>query len=110
MVAAQTFDSIIQQTITSNLNFQLQMSPFSATISLKKTPIKDRSGTPIYLQPSLPPQVKTGVIESKNDFVNLDSNANQQYNFPFPPPGFPIPQLQPQSKAPPYVDTKHAPH
>ena len=111
MVASQTFDSIIQQILTSNLNFQLQMSPFSANISLKKTPIKDRYGAPICLPPSLPshPQVKTEVNEPKNDIVNLDTNANQKYRFPFPPPGFPFPQPQTQSKVCPKDDTKYAP-
>ena len=44
MIAENTFANIIQQVQSSNLNFQLQLSPFSAMISLKKTPVKDKSG------------------------------------------------------------------
>jgi hypothetical protein len=47
LVASQAFDSILQQIQTSNLNFQLQISPFSANISIKKTPIKDKFGVPV---------------------------------------------------------------
>ena len=47
MVASKTFDSILEQILSSNFNFQLQISPFSANISLKKTPIKDLSGSPV---------------------------------------------------------------
>jgi hypothetical protein len=45
MLASSTFDAIIKQIQTSHLNFHLQISPFSAIISLKKTLIKDKSGT-----------------------------------------------------------------
>ena len=51
MIASRTFDSILQQIQLSNLNFQLQISPFSANISLKKTPIKDKYGA-LLLPPS----------------------------------------------------------
>ena len=47
MVASRTFDNILYQIQSSNLNFQLQISPFSANISLKRSPVKDRSGYPI---------------------------------------------------------------
>ena len=52
MVASRTFDSILEQILSSNLNFQLQISPFSANISLKKTPIKDLSGSPVLPPPT----------------------------------------------------------
>ena len=44
MIAEKTFSNIIQQVLSSNLNFQLQLSPFSAMISLKKPPVKDILG------------------------------------------------------------------
>ena len=44
MAASAMFDSIINQVRSSNLNFQMQMTPFSATIVIKKTLIKDISG------------------------------------------------------------------
>ena len=84
------------------MNFQLQISPFSANISIKRTPIKDKSGVPFCLSPSLPshPPVKTEANES--------IHQKPLTNFPFPPPGFPIPQPCPQVKVPPHDDTKYA--
>ena len=52
MAASRTFHSILEQIQCSNLNFQLQISPFSANISLKKTPIKDKSGALVPPPPS----------------------------------------------------------
>ena len=49
MIAAKTFENIVQQIQSSNLNYKLQLSPFSANISLKKTPVRDMSGTPLIL-------------------------------------------------------------
>ena len=66
MLASSTFDAIIKQIQTSHLNFHLQISPFSAIISLKKTLIKDKSGT--FL---LPPTQALNV--SKNEIAALAS-------------------------------------
>ena len=44
MLASEVFNNILDLTRSSNLNFQLQLSPFSAQISLKRTLVKDRSG------------------------------------------------------------------
>jgi hypothetical protein len=38
MVASRTFDSILQQIQSSNLNFQLQISPFSAILAFLQRP------------------------------------------------------------------------
>ena len=46
MLATKSFDMIIEQIQTSCLNYQIQISPFSALISIKKTLIKDQSGKP----------------------------------------------------------------
>ena len=46
MAAARVFDSIIHQIQGSNLNFKLQLSPFAADISIKKTPVKKMAGVP----------------------------------------------------------------
>ena len=48
--ATTTFDKIVQLIQSSNLNFKLQLSPFAANISLKKTPVKDRFGKPFLPQ------------------------------------------------------------
>ena len=56
MTASEAFDKIIDCVKISNLNFCLQLSPFSANIYLKKTPIKDKSGNdlnPVVSDPSL---------------------------------------------------------
>ena len=51
MSASQAFDKIIDNVKLSNLNFCLQLSPFSANIHLKKTLIKDKGGN--YLNPAV---------------------------------------------------------
>ena len=53
MAASELFESIIDKVRSSNLNFQIQMTPFSANIVIKKTFIKDNSGFPL-----LPPTYK----------------------------------------------------
>ena len=53
MAASAMFDSSINQVRSSNLNFQMQMTPFSATIVIKKTLIRDTSGFPL-----IPPTYK----------------------------------------------------
>ena len=62
--ATSTFDNIIRLIQSSNLNFQLQLSPFTAAISLKKTPVKDRYGTPL-----LPQIVHSGADVEVSDLV-----------------------------------------
>ena len=61
MVAKQTFNNILELIQTSNLNFQLQISPFSASISIKKTLVKDKFGVellppPTCLRPTSSPE------------------------------------------------------
>merc|ERR1712106_1196651 len=53
MLAERTFANILHQIQASNLNFHLQISPFSALISLKKTLVKDKSGA-LILPPASP--------------------------------------------------------
>ena len=47
MIAVNSFNAIVSQVQNSGLNYQLQMSPFSAFISLKKSLVRDMSGCPI---------------------------------------------------------------
>ena len=59
MAPATVFDSIIHQIQASNLNFKLQLSPFAADISIKKTPVKNKAGAPYPPKPHvLPAAVK----------------------------------------------------
>ena len=79
MAAAIAFNNIVNLVQSSNLNFKLQLSPFSANISLKKTLLKDKSGLP-----SLPHINITGSadveaaalaaenLELKNDLAQKD--------------------------------------
>ena len=53
MLANNAFETLIDQVRNSNLNFQLQMSPFSAQISLKKSLVIDQAG-----RPRLPPTIE----------------------------------------------------
>ena len=53
MLADQAFSNILDGIQKSNLNFQLQVSPYSAFISLKKSLVKDRSGSILLPPPSL---------------------------------------------------------
>ena len=55
MLALRTFNKKIQQISSSNLNFQLQESPFSAQISLKKSLVKEKDGS-IRLPPTVSPK------------------------------------------------------
>ena len=45
MAASKTFDRILYIIQQSNLNFALQVSPFSANISLKKSLVRDKAGS-----------------------------------------------------------------
>ena len=49
MEASTTFENILQQIQNSHLNFKLELSPFSANISLKKSFIRNKAG--IVLSP-----------------------------------------------------------
>ena len=44
-MASCIFDKILQEIQLSNLNFQIQVSPFSALISLKKSFVKEKDGS-----------------------------------------------------------------
>ena len=59
MIASQIFDKIVNSIRDSGLNFSLQMSPFAATISLKKSLIKDKFGR----------SVKPSQTDSSSDVV-----------------------------------------
>ena len=84
MVATKTFEDILNTIKNSNLNFHLQLSPFSAKISLKKSLVCDKFGSPL-----LPNLVDDGkpLIERNHqlelEIVQLESRYEslaQQYN------------------------------
>ena len=53
MIAYKQFDHILKQVQNSGLNFQLQVSPFGALISLKRSLVKDKRGNVINPSSSL---------------------------------------------------------
>ena len=84
MVATKTFEDILNTIKNSNLNFHLQLSPFSAKISLKKSLVCDKFGSPL-----LPNLVDDGkpLIERNHqlelEIVQLESRYESlahQYN------------------------------
>ena len=79
MAASTAFNNIVNLVQSSNLNFKLQLSPFSANICLKKTLVKDRSGFPTL--PHKTHSESTGSAEfaalaAKN--LTLKSELNQK--------------------------------
>ena len=77
MLANNAFESIIDTIRTSNLNFQLQMSPFSAQISLKNSLVMERTGV-FRLPPSTPSAVR---IESDDPtFTRTNKELNTEFD------------------------------
>ena len=66
MIAYKQFDHILKQVQNSGLNFQLQVSPFGAIISLKKSLVKDRNGEFIIPSTSI-----SGTHYNSEDFAAL---------------------------------------
>ena len=71
---SQTFHHLLDQIQNSNLNFHLQQSPFSAIISLKKSPIKDASG--MYLMPTIPSSFSEASL-SKTEAIFLEQKLDE---------------------------------
>ena len=72
MVTNNAFNTVLQCVQNSGLNFQIQVSPFSAVISVKKSLVKNRSGDPIM--PSFPKN-----DESKNVFDMESVKIKRKY-------------------------------
>ena len=81
MAASAMFDSIINQVRSSNLNFQMQVTPFSATIVIKKTLIKNTSGFHV-----IPPTYKNHeeeMAEQKDKNENTEKRIFVRYAWNF---------------------------
>ena len=80
MLASLAFENIIDKIRNSNLNFQLQMSPYSAQISLKKSLVTEKTGVPRYpattcyaaSNPSLESERKNMQLESKLNNIKVE--------------------------------------
>ena len=87
MAAVKTFYRIVQQVQTSNLNYQLHLTPFAANISLKKTTVKDRSGHPLppptqvfqSVDPVLVDELGNKMAEVKHEFASTVAEHGDVY-------------------------------
>ena len=72
MLAIETFDGVLEHVRNSCLNFSMQVSPFSAVISIKKSLIKDKTGQ--LLLPSPRPATSENIQEmiDKNKKLERD--------------------------------------
>ena len=73
ILALEAFHNVLNMIQSSNLNFQLQLLPFSAQIFLKKTLIKDKTRTPI-LPPASPSIINADIknLVAKNCKLEQD--------------------------------------
>ena len=67
MEASATFENILAEVQKSNLNFKLEISPFSAVICLKKSFIKDKFGQLLTSNPEITSnQINFKTLHQKN--------------------------------------------
>ena len=82
MLASKSLEHVLQQVQISSLNYQVQITPFSAFISLRKSFIKDKSGIPVTPPTSAwAPSHEHGKIESlllKNEKLEKNTFLLQQ--------------------------------
>ena len=71
-MAGEIFDNIINQVRNSNLNFQMEVSPFSAAIYLKKSIIKDKSGKFLLQKLSTPKVEQYNEVILRNAALEMD--------------------------------------
>ena len=62
-LASKNFEYVLKSVKESNLNFQIQLSPYSAFISLKKSFAKDKDGQPVVGASVCNTEAKTTLIE-----------------------------------------------
>ena len=75
MDASKAFKDILQQIESSNLNFKLEISPFSAVISLKKSFIRDKSGNLLSSNPSETPALHR--LDEENQILSTKISQNE---------------------------------
>ena len=61
-MATETFQNVLRLIQTSGLNYKMNISPFSATIFIKNSLLKDKNGNPL-----ISPLVNDIQIKSEND-------------------------------------------
>ena len=65
MVASDAFENLLKQVQSSNLNFRMEISPFSPVITLKKSLLKDKSGQILF-----PPISESVQLQQSQDDQN----------------------------------------
>ena len=86
MVASTVFQNILDKIQSSNLNFHLQVSPFSAQISLKKTLVKDQFGNLLLPPAQFSPRISKNEtlsaenLKLENDLLNLQNKYEDVVN------------------------------
>ena len=78
MAAKRTFDNLLAQIQASNLNFHLQLSPFSASISLKKSLIKDKFGNTLLPPCPLPSDEPNQHVEHEDSLLLAENDHLKQ--------------------------------
>ena len=76
MLTAQAFNKILDGIQKSNLNYQIQVSPFSAFISLKKSLIKDGDGS--LLLPPVQTADGADIVKLVTKIQHLENNLTVQ--------------------------------
>ena len=76
IAATMAFEAILSEVQTSNLNFRIEVSPFSAVINLKKSLITNRFGIPV--KPTLTNSILLQEVKSENialiqKIINLEN-------------------------------------
>ena len=91
MMASRIFNDVLNTVQSSNLNFCLQISPFAANISLKKSFLKDKSGNVLlpdhaYAATSFDENItglvsKNLILEKENSTLSKDlENSVAEYH------------------------------
>ena len=78
MAAKRTFDDLLAQIQASNLNFHLQLSPFSASISLKKSLIKYKFGNTLLPPCPLPSDEPNQPVEHEDSLLLAEKDHLKQ--------------------------------
>ena len=78
MLASKVFQHILDQVQSSNLNFQLLVSPFSAQISIKKSLAKDKEGNTLLPPINLQDESYDSFNKSHDDLVDKNRNLTKE--------------------------------
>ena len=80
MTAKQTFENLLSQVQSSCLNFRIELSPFSATIYLKKSFIKNQHSFHVHPQTEPEParEVRRDDDKARISELEVENNALQE--------------------------------